>query len=857
MLAGQLESFYHKTLQSLRGRASQVLATPLNSAMCNGQLATAKLLIKRGAAPLTQDDDGHYVGSSALFLAARLGLVELLESMLETSNIEITDLKDANGLTPLYHACAGQCWHSTVPFLLKQGANIDHTFTTENRSFQISTTMLGEACYMGKFRTALRLLDLGAGITVGVDVTLHDIGQLAAAQYIRHQDQSGDRPHGHLPLLHACCHKPEKIQDPNFAAAVKRLVKAGAALEEKWGGETALGFAARRCVQPAVRALLDAGADVDSCDTAGRTPLMAAIVEKVYEQGVGGGNTAGLHFLPRHPGIFPERPPTEFHQGCRPLLPVVKRLLDAKASLTMRDRDGRTALHLFFSQLPTPLVQGSEHIVRLLLRNGADPCARDSKNTSVFVAAFNYNTLSICNVMLRVHYDKITQCLNPCDLRTMIKRVMCQSDARNHVPNFTPSYVQSDDHSKLGAQVTGINLVLDLDHTRCISSDKQFFLDLFCAPAGQPLNRNPVSARSFDEVVSEQPVSDVFRINMAAANAIFQLGVEGMGLDTDDWTVILCGLLFSRSKHTTYDFLLTAFKYADLNQLDKKGMTFLYELMFSPTRFLGMCRRFDPDESYHSPPDITSAMIIISLIDSGANVHLPQQKPPSKSGWVAPSDFLETPVWLAIEQALTADSRKDPDYLRVLEYMLQKQPIRGNPDAARVHYLHIVVHRLLPMFTPMAPIVQMLLDAGADPTELNKAGDSPLSVLMQSMTDARQNESDFVKDEPWVSDTLAMDFFRTAMMLSADPGVDINHKNNDGLSVADYLEELMEKLAVEEYVESEGTPCIDEDGDETVEFTAEVVTKLVEDRVMRRIRSCLELVDVPGQEGRKMIRWLK
>ncbi|KAL2156693.1 hypothetical protein VTH82DRAFT_1438 [Thermothelomyces myriococcoides] len=157
--------------------------TPLHVAICHSHTDTAKLLLSKGAsiwmeatsdgmtdsagtaADAGADADNNTpafygYGSTALHHAAGMGLTELVRHILDTKIQADIDIKDDRTTTPFYHAYASRRWDSTVPLLLERGADI-HCETKMYIPYT-AITPLGEACRLGDFAVADRLLDLGA-----------------------------------------------------------------------------------------------------------------------------------------------------------------------------------------------------------------------------------------------------------------------------------------------------------------------------------------------------------------------------------------------------------------------------------------------------------------------------------------------------------------------------------------------------------------------------------------------------------------------------------------------------------------------------------------------------------------------
>ncbi|KAH6612905.1 ankyrin repeat-containing domain protein [Chaetomium sp. MPI-SDFR-AT-0129] len=239
-------------LESPDPDAQNPLWTPLHAAICHRHTSTAKLLLAHKASPMmeplpsleipgfvaayaTNPEPIHF-GASALHHAAAFGLTELVTYLHTTARIlpDIDILQDKNYLTPFYYAVANRRWSSTVPQLLQLGANIH----CEIRMYipYTAITPLGEACRLGHFPIADRLLALGADPSRGFIALT-----------------SG----GCLTPLHMCCMRS--------AQAVGEPRENGDDDEERGKARMAT-----------MEKLVKGGAKTDAMDCFGDTPLSAA-----------------------------------------------------------------------------------------------------------------------------------------------------------------------------------------------------------------------------------------------------------------------------------------------------------------------------------------------------------------------------------------------------------------------------------------------------------------------------------------------------------------------------------------------------------------------------------------------------
>lgn len=177
------------------------------------------------------------------------------------------DIKDNKGLTPLYHAAANGQWDSTVPWLLKKGANINmtYTFKFDPRSHWSIWTLLAECCRLGRYQDARWLVHLGADVTIPLHVENTPENQ---PETLHNMEGNGKEP---IPILHLCCMRNRtrlgtRHVHPMRSGLINALINAGALIDGRWGPLelTPLHVAAVDGVEWAVRALLKAGAHVNS-----------------------------------------------------------------------------------------------------------------------------------------------------------------------------------------------------------------------------------------------------------------------------------------------------------------------------------------------------------------------------------------------------------------------------------------------------------------------------------------------------------------------------------------------------------------------------------------------------------------
>ncbi|KAH6857058.1 ankyrin repeat-containing domain protein [Chaetomium sp. MPI-CAGE-AT-0009] len=241
------------TLEGPKPDPDPPLWTPLHTAICHSHTETAKLLLSHKASPwmqLATHSDPHNppdtttttvelgFGATALHHAAAMGLTSLAQHLVATKTVPDVNTQDTYTLTPFYHAYASRRWSTTIPALLALGADMH----CEAKMYipYTAITPLGEACRLGDFDAADRLLALGADAMRGFVA-------LAAG--------------GCLTPLHMCCMR-----------SAKRVGRTGPGRDDDDDDDEARGRARMRTIEK----LIERGAELDARDCFGDTPLSAA-----------------------------------------------------------------------------------------------------------------------------------------------------------------------------------------------------------------------------------------------------------------------------------------------------------------------------------------------------------------------------------------------------------------------------------------------------------------------------------------------------------------------------------------------------------------------------------------------------
>lgn len=236
----------------------------------NDQASILKYLSLHGA----DVNAGNSDGATSLHMAAKRGLLETTERLLEHEDVNSTD---PSGFTPLHTAFTGSSEYSdaVVRLLLEHGADIEARTT-------LGLTPL-HLCVSNPFGQAQRLIDHGAEIDSRDNQGLTPLYFACRAAWswnmdllCRHGADANARNSEGSTLLHLACNEDHE-------GTVVRLIAVGADVNaQNHRGSTPLHVAAQNGKEGAARALILHGADVNSRDIEGRTPVDVADVSIVH-----------------------------------------------------------------------------------------------------------------------------------------------------------------------------------------------------------------------------------------------------------------------------------------------------------------------------------------------------------------------------------------------------------------------------------------------------------------------------------------------------------------------------------------------------------------------------------------------
>uniref|UniRef100_A0A182NDN9 Notch n=1 Tax=Anopheles dirus TaxID=7168 RepID=A0A182NDN9_9DIPT len=179
--------------------------------------------------------------------------------------------------------------------------------------------------------------------------------------------------------------------DDSAAQIISELVAQGAELNATMDktGETSLHLAARYARADAAKRLLDAGAEANSQDNTGRTPLHAAVAADAM--GV-------FQILLRNRATNLN---ARMHDGTTPLIlaarlaieGMVEDLIQADADINAADNSGKTALHWASAV-------NNVDAVNILLTHGANRDAQDDKDETPLFLAAREGSFEACKALL-------------------------------------------------------------------------------------------------------------------------------------------------------------------------------------------------------------------------------------------------------------------------------------------------------------------------------------------------------------------------------------------------------------------------------------------------------------------------
>lgn len=357
--------------------------TPLHTAVEHEHVDMVAALLARKADPNRSLSDGR----SPLHTAARHGDLESMRLLLKAGGL--INAVDPTG-TSLARATQGN-EKQAVKFLLENGAKSDLP------SAQSGQTALHWAAFLGHHEIAEMLLQSGANVNSlssvsGTPLQTVAVGHHGAQRLIKQMAtgmSSGERDVMPVVGTHA-----------DYAETWKVLLAAQPDLSlcDPQYGRTALGIAASAGSDVGVDALLKAGADVNTPNKRGGTPLHDAVFIKerplVLSNIVTRLISAGANIEARDKSRG-----TPLHAAANFGQPVMlQALLEAGAQVDAVGPQRCTPLHL-------AIVRSNPDVIRLLLENGADHSLRFGADSSALMFCAEKGALQTVRQLLEWEAD--------------------------------------------------------------------------------------------------------------------------------------------------------------------------------------------------------------------------------------------------------------------------------------------------------------------------------------------------------------------------------------------------------------------------------------------------------------------
>ncbi|KAH8733683.1 ankyrin repeat-containing domain protein [Ilyonectria robusta] len=347
--------------------------TPLHVAICHGQVEAAKYLVKRGASNVIYqgidfeldvtgfDDevnpDASMFRLTAMHHAAKHNQVELLQFLKDAKIQAYVDAEGPFMGTPLFQAIWYGHWDTVVPWLLKNGADIDA------RLIETRLTPLMMACFSRRFDDASRLIDLGASVST---MSIHQFsilhlilgpGQLRFDEYGEAQE-------------------PERAKSTvSEAEIITKFIAHGFPVNAREAllGLTPLMVAGSSCNLAAMKALIDGGADVNALDHDGLNAL-ARIGEAAEGGAISGLYEAGNMLLDAGAVI------KDSMEDLTPLNVICSRRCETYASRDWEEQHAKLA--------------------KLLIERGADPNEKGISKSPPFTEAVIHSNFTLARAIL-------------------------------------------------------------------------------------------------------------------------------------------------------------------------------------------------------------------------------------------------------------------------------------------------------------------------------------------------------------------------------------------------------------------------------------------------------------------------
>lgn len=345
------------------------------------------------------DRDDIEVPDFAIHYAAREGATDLVTRLLNDTGSDperTTPLEGSNAL----HEAALKGHTGIVQALIGRKVNLNAVDKNED-------TALHYASSHGHLAAAKALVDAGAQFNVQSDERGTPLHYAATARHLQIVDLLLSKgaainykdEEGKTPLMLAVGGLMVKPREPGeLIAIIDRLVNAGTNLEARdYVGDTALAIAARKDETLAMQKLIHLGADVETEDDKGRTPLYHAVAES-HNDAVRILLNDG-HADPNHARREEdEHDRSILHRAIHtPHVRIVKMLLDAGANINSRDWYDNTPLHEAIEYCEPP----NKPMVETLLERGARNLLQNSSKDTPLHCAIVKKAADVALLILR------------------------------------------------------------------------------------------------------------------------------------------------------------------------------------------------------------------------------------------------------------------------------------------------------------------------------------------------------------------------------------------------------------------------------------------------------------------------
>jgi serine/threonine-protein phosphatase 6 regulatory ankyrin repeat subunit B len=365
--------------------------TPLHVAVSCRNPELIKLFLQHGADVISADT---LLGLSPVEYAIKMDDWEMLSLLMEKRpGIRKQVLKGTNcnymESTDYALCAAAQYGHNDLlTYLISEGSSVNVALPGDNG------TLLHVAARCQQTETVKLLLQLGASIDcqdesgktslrVSVETGIFEVKKC----FVEHREVAqSDTELQHVVNPERTIKKRNSLKIPEV---VRELLEHGANVNTADNeGETPLHIAGWEGHVEVVQELLEHGANVNTADIYGRTPLHVAVwkgraevVRELLEHGANVNNADKDGRTPLHMA------------GRKRRVEVVRELLEHDANVNTADIDGRTPLH-------TAGLYGHVEVVRELLEHGADVNTADKDGRTPLHIAGRYGHVKVVRVLL-------------------------------------------------------------------------------------------------------------------------------------------------------------------------------------------------------------------------------------------------------------------------------------------------------------------------------------------------------------------------------------------------------------------------------------------------------------------------